>query len=208
VKARRGKQAFAIPGEASVSRSYDPRMHAYDDKTRHAGVLYVLMIVIAVAFGGFLWQLYSAPEIPRITAQPGPYKVEPPPAPPLQTTQITEATPAPADPSLAEQEAPVVELNPQPVSEPAAVHFVANGPYVAQLAALQSEEAVGTAWRRLASRAPDLFADAHMDVQRADLGPRGVYHRVRAGYFADRDSATAFCDRVRQMGQDCIVAAR
>jgi hypothetical protein len=47
-----------------------------------------------------------------------------------------------------------------------------------------------------------------MDVQRADLGSRGVYHRVRAGYFADRDSAARFCDRVRQMGQDCIVAAR
>jgi cell division septation protein DedD len=190
-----------------VSRSYDPRMHAYDDKTRHAGVLYVLMIVIAVAFGGFLWQLYSAPEIPRIPAQPGPYKIEPPPEP-LQTTQIAETPLPPVDPSLAEREAPVVELNPQPVSEPATVRFVANGPYVAQLAALQSEAAVGTAWRRLVSRAPDLFANAHMDVQRADLGSRGVYHRVRAGYFADRDSATRFCDRVRQMGQDCIVAAR
>ena len=191
-----------------MSRSYDPRMHAYDDQARHAGVLYVLMIVIAVAFGGFLWQLYSAPEIPRIPAQPGPYKIEPPPAPPQATQQAVETTPAPVDASLAEQEAPVVELNPQPVAEPASVRFLANGPYVAQLAALQSEAAVGTAWRRLVSRAPDLFADAHMDVQRADLGSRGVYHRVRAGYFADRDSATRFCDRVRQMGQDCIVAAR
>lgn len=183
-------------------------MHAYDDKARHAGVLYVLMIVIAVAFGGFLWQLYSVPEIPRIPAQPGPYKVEPPPEPPQTTQAVVEAAPAPADPSLAEQEVPFVELNPQPDPVAASPRFVANGPYVAQLAALQSEAAVSTAWRRLVSRAPDLFADAHMDVQRADLGSRGVYHRVRAGYFADRENATRFCDRVRQMGQDCIVAAR
>ena len=62
-----------------MSRSYDPRMHAYDDQTRHAGVIYILMLVIAVAFGGFVWQLYSAPEIPRIAAESGPYKMAPPP---------------------------------------------------------------------------------------------------------------------------------
>lgn len=193
-----------------MSRSYDPRMHAYDDQSRHAGVLYVLMVVIAVCFGGFLWQLYSAPEAPRIAAQPGPYKVEPPPEPPAPHTELTlrETTPAPAlDPAIAAAETPVVELNPQ-VDAPATPHFSANGRYVAQLAALQSEAAIDASWRRFVSRAPGLFAGASMDVQRADLGPRGVYHRIRAGYFASSDDATLFCERIRQMGQDCIVAAR
>ncbi|MBL8547443.1 MAG: SPOR domain-containing protein [Hyphomonadaceae bacterium] len=193
-----------------MSRSYDPRMHAYDDQSRHAGVLYVLMIVIAVCFGGFLWQLYSAPEVPRITAQARPYKIEPPPAPPASETEMAlrETTPMPAaESSPAEVEAPVVELNPQP-DTPAMPHFSSNGRYVAQLAALQSEAAIDASWRRFVSRAPALFAGASMDVQRADLGPRGVYHRVRAGYFASSDDATLFCERIRQMGQDCIVAAR
>jgi hypothetical protein len=53
-----------------------------------------------------------------------------------------------------------------------------------------------------------LFAHAQLDVERADLGQRGVYFRVRAGYFADRANATLFCDRIRQMGQDCIPIAR
>ncbi|MGQ0532873.1 MAG: SPOR domain-containing protein [Caulobacteraceae bacterium] len=193
-----------------MSRSYDPRMHAYDEQSRHAGVLYVLMLVIAVAFGGFLWQLYSAPEIPRITAPPGPYKVEPPPEQPASAPAVAETAPAPVDVSLAQEELPptaVVDLNPQP--ETAAMpRFVPNGPYIAQLAALQSEAAVDNAWRRFASRAPDLFANARMDVERADLGARGVYHRVRAGFFADRENASLFCERIRQMGQDCIVAAR
>lgn len=190
-----------------MSRSYDPRMHAYDEQSRHAGVLYVLMIVIAVCFGGFLWQLYSAPEAPRIAAQAGPYKVEPPPAPPAAQAEL-ETAPVPLDQIPPAEEAPMVELNPQP--DPAAVmpQFASNGRYVAQLAALQSEAGVDAAWRRLASRAPNLFADAHMDVQRADLGARGVYHRVRAGYFVTSEEATLFCERIRQMGQDCIVAAR
>lgn len=193
-----------------MSRSYDPRMHAYDDhRSRGAGVLYVLMVVIAVCFGGFLWQLYSAPEVPRITAQSGPYKVEPPPEPPPAQTSPDSAPPLTAnDRAMAEAEAPaVVELNPQP-DAPEMPRFAANGRYVAQLAALQSEAAIDPAWRRFVSRAPALFANAEMDVQRADLGARGVYHRVRAGYFASSGDATLFCERIRQMGQDCIVAVR
>jgi hypothetical protein len=202
-----------------LSTRYDPRTHAYDDQARHAGVIYVLMLVVAVAFGGFVWQLYTAPEIPRIPAPSSPYKVAPPPeagsAPDAAEqgafndtlegrTRAAAATPRPGPEAvLAEAEAP-----PGPPRLAPAPRFVSNGPYVAQLAALQSESAVDPAWRRFASRAPDLFASARLDVERADLGARGVYFRVRAGYFADRANAARFCERIRQMGQDCIVAAR
>jgi hypothetical protein len=184
-------------------------MHAYDEQTRHAGFIYVLMLVVALAFGGFVWQLYSAPDIPRISAPPGPYKVQPPAdaaAAPDATESAVYETAAPA----AEAAAPDAETAPAagPPQLPAAPQFVANGPYVAQLAALQSEAAVEQAWRRLSSRAPQLFQPARLDVERADLGPRGVYYRVRAGYFPDRANAARFCERIRQMGQDCIVAAR
>jgi hypothetical protein len=204
-----------------MSRSYDPRLHAYDDQARHAGMIYILMLVVAVAFGGFVWQLYSAPEIPRIQAEAGPYKIEPPAeaanAPDMVEqgafndalqgeTEAAAVTPRPApETAMVEMEAPVVSGPAQLTASP---NFVGAGPYVAQLAALQSEAAVDQAWRRLSSRAPQLFAHARLDTQRADLGQRGVYYRVRAGYFADRENASRFCERIRQMGQDCIVAAR
>jgi hypothetical protein len=187
-----------------VSTRFDPRMHLYDDQSRHAGVLYVLMLVVAVAFGGFVWQLYSAPETPQIAAPPGPYKVAPPPESPAAPDQ-TEQTALQPEPvsgaSASPQPAAAAEL-------PASPHVLPDGPYVAQLAALQSEAAVEQAWRRLSTRAPQLFASARLDVMRADLGPRGVYYRVRAGYFSDRANASRFCERIRQLGQDCIVAAR
>ena len=164
-------------------------------------MVYVLMLVVAAAFGGFVWQLYSAPEAPRIAAPAAPYKVEPP---------ATAAAPAPAD--VVEDEVEVAEVLPEensgaPRLAPAP-NVLADGRYVAQLAALQSEAGVELAWRRFASRAPGLFAEARLDVERADLGPRGVYYRVRAGYFADREGAARFCERIRQMGQDCIAVAR
>jgi hypothetical protein len=203
-----------------MSRSYDPRAHAYDDQTRHAGMVYILMLVVAVAFGGFLWQLYSAPEIPRISAPTSPYKIEPPAearnapdqveqgafADSLEgvSEQTAEVTPRPAPETVVVENAPT-EGPPQLGTAPI---FANNGPYVAQLAALQSEAATDQAWRRLSSRAPQLFAHARLDIERADLGQRGVYYRVRAGYFADRTNAARFCERIRQMGQDCIVAAR
>jgi len=189
-----------------VSRSFDPRMHAYDDQSRHAGTLYILMLVVAVAFGGFVWQLYSGPDIPRISAPPGPYKIEPP-AEIVETDALTvPETITPEGETLVAEEAPPPEVGVPEIG--AMPSFAGNGPFVAQLAALQSEAAVDPAWRRLSSRAPELFARAALDVERADLGQRGVYYRVRAGYFADRTQAARFCERIRQMGQDCIVAAR
>ncbi len=196
-----------------MSTRYD-RMHAYDEPSRGAGVIYVLMLVIAVCFGGFLWQLYSGPDAPHISAPAGPYKVQPPPegSDALDSTEQTlaEAAASQSSEELAPAEsAPIAsEQQTGPPQVAAAPTFAASGPYVAQLAALQSEAAVQQAWRRLSSRAPDLFAAAHLDVERADLGQRGIYYRVRAGYFTDRPNAARFCDRIRQMGQDCIVTTR
>ncbi|GAM99620.1 hypothetical protein U91I_03274 [alpha proteobacterium U9-1i] len=191
----------------------------YDDSHQHAPrmALYVLMLVVAVAFGGFVWQLYSGPSAPLISAPSGAYRVEP--APELATAPDEAEinafggnieTPAPvatADSAPAEIAPPPVETSGAPRLAPAPV-FAASGPFVAQLVALRAENGAQAAWARISSRAPGLFAPAHMDVERADLGAQGVFYRVRAGYFTDRANAVRFCERVRQMGQDCIVVQR
>jgi SPOR domain len=185
-----------------LATRYDPRMHAYDEQGRSSGMIYVLMLVVALAFGGFVWQLYSAPETPRIAAQPGPYKSAP----------AAESQADAAELQAYEAASGEIEVAPEVIREPVATteqpQVAARGPYVAQLAALQSAAAADVAWRRFASRAPSLFAAVHLDVERADLGQRGIYYRVRAGYFAERGDASRFCDEIKQMGQDCIATAR
>lgn len=208
---------------------FDPRMAMYEEQTRFSGVIYLLMLVVIVAFAGFVWNFYSGGETPRIAPPPGAYKVAPPPDAPNAPDEAENALydalesqaeqsaatprPAPEAPMDASLQPAAPETTPRDPATGAPriapdPTFVANGPYVAQLAALQSEAAVDAAWARLATRAPGLFARARLDVERADLGPRGIYFRVRAGYFADRANANRFCDRIEQMGQDCIVVQR
>ena len=188
----------------SDHRAEDERPHL-----PHRLFVYLLMLVIAAAFAGFIWSWYSGGrEAPLIQAELEAYKV----APPTGGVELAEGE-ARADEAVtprAEPEAPLdaaaqIAARPQPVQAP---RFVSNGPFLAQLAALQSEAAVAPAWARFSARAPDLFADARLDVERADLGARGIYYRVRAGHFPDRVNAVRFCDAIRQLGQDCIVVAR
>ena len=193
----------------------------HEEHRRVGGMLYLLMLVIALAFGGFVWQVYSGPDAPHIAAPAEPYKITPPPNAANAPDEAEQnaffnsldgdesngaaATPRPGPEVAAAAPARAQAGAPQLAAAPA---FAASGAYVAQLAALQSQAAVEPAWARLSSRAPNLFGQAHLDVERADLGQRGVYFRVRAGYFADRANASRFCERIRQMRQDCIPVAR
>jgi hypothetical protein len=43
------------------------------------------------------------------------------------------------------------------------------------------------------------------DVQKADLGAKGIYYRVRVGQ-PTRDQAVALCEQLRTAGGDCLLA--
>jgi cell division septation protein DedD len=93
-------------------------------------------------------------------------------------------------------------------SELSVSRFVAAGTYQVQLSALRSEDAAQSAWKSLQNTAPDLYAGAELDIQRADLGAKGVFYRLRIGSFADRDAAKGFCADVKATGKDCMVVAK
>jgi hypothetical protein len=180
-------------------------------------MIYGLLAALVVGMGAFLWSAYDGASVRGVPVRVSPatdrYK-EPGPgaeedtlvaAPVEDQLRNPEAVLAATDVAAPPEEPLAQDPNVAPVGPPAFVH---DGAFVAQIAALQSEGGIGPLWSRLSDRAPDLFADAKMDVQRADLGARGVYLRVRVGYFADRENAARFCVRMRAMGQDCMAVER
>ena len=127
----------------------------------------------------------------------GPAPVLPPPIA-TETTMPQAVETAPAKPAEA---APL----PEPQGPRARFAFAANGPYLVQIAALRSEEAAETSWKRVTASAPELYYGATKIIQRADLGSEGVFYRLRVGAFADRSEASAFCEAIKEAGANCIV---
>ena len=77
--------------------------------------------------------------------------------------------------------------------------------YVVQLAAFSERESAEAAIPQLRERFPALLASLPFHIQRADLGSGGLWHRVRAGAFAQREEALLLCQAFAARGQDCLV---
>lgn len=113
---------------------------------------------------------------------------------PLRVVPATPAAPAPAP-----------QVQPKPVSAAPEFAFSNGGAFLVQLAAFRSQEAAESAWTELNRKKPELFGSATKHIQRADLGAKGVFYRLRVGSFADRADASEFCDAVKAAGDNCIV---
>ncbi len=135
-----------------------------------------------------------------------------PPEPNIPDNEVREAeteasrqfAALPAERSLAPQGAPDAIL-PAPSS---ASRFSESGMFQIQLLALRSEPAARDAWSAIKSKNQTLFQGADLDIQRADLGARGIYYRLRLGSFSSRDNAREFCTDVKKVGTDCIVVTK
>ncbi|MEM9013973.1 MAG: SPOR domain-containing protein [Pseudomonadota bacterium] len=127
-------------------------------------------------------------------------------------TVVADATDA------VEVPAPVVQNN-EPVSVPdpgpattqvtqtsatAAVNAL-SGSYLVQVGAFGSNSEAVSNWQRMQSRLGDYLNGKAPSVERADLGDRGVYHRLRIGPFATAEAAKDYCMGLKDRGQDCLI---
>ena len=79
-----------------------------------------------------------------------------------------------------------------------------SGTHVVQVGAFRSNEEAVAQWNRMAGRLGDYLDGKARDVERADLGDRGVYYRLRIGPFGSSDAASAYCAGLKERGQDCL----
>ena len=99
---------------------------------------------------------------------------------------------------------PVAPIEIAPAS---AFAFSNGGEYLVQIAAFRSQDAAESAWKKASASKPELYSGAGKFVQRADLGAKGVFYRLRVGAFDQRSEASAFCEALKTAGDNCIVVS-
>jgi len=139
------------------------------------------------------------------------------------STQTTEVIPRqapdrPAAPEPAPQQAapepdpaPVVqqsEPEPEPAPATAGIAVDTSGNWVVQIASFRSRDDAEAAWLAFRTRFSNIASGVVPDVVEVNIPERGTYHRLRIAAFASRDEAVAYCARLQQGGQDCLVARR
>jgi hypothetical protein len=81
------------------------------------------------------------------------------------------------------------------------------GGHLVQVSSQRSREVALASFAELQQRYPGILGNRAPDIQRADLGERGVYYRVRVGY-PTREEAIRMCENLKAAGGDCLLATR
>ena len=125
------------------------------------------------------------------------------PAPQPAQSQARAPQPSvPAPPSAAPAPSNAVAIEPEPTpSQPA----VTPGSYVVQIASSQNRGDAEANWARLQTSLGAMVSGLGPDIERADLGSRGVWYRLRVGPFNSRGEADQFCRSLKTRGRDCLV---
>jgi cell division protein FtsN len=87
----------------------------------------------------------------------------------------------------------------------ASVSSVATDNYVVQISSQRSKADAQTSLRSLQAKFPKQLGDRKATVQRADLGPKGVYYRAVVGPFGSVDDADRLCSSLKAAGGQCMV---
>ena len=108
-----------------------------------------------------------------------------------------------------EESAPEEEVDPTP--EPSATPLPESdglGDYVVQLASFARSADAEATLARMTSKFSDVVGTNTLFIKETDLGDRGIWHRLRVGYFTVHSEAAEVCAKFQSRGQDCLVTAR
>ena len=164
------------------------------------------------------------PEAQAAPQQAAPAEAAPAPAPQQQMAAAEPAMPAMPMPQAAPAPAPVAEAAPPPAADPAPVAAIPPKPkvaaadaapvpakpsqYVVQVGSKQNQTEALATFADMQQKYPSLLASYRPMVQKADLGAKGVWYRLRIGPIVDKSAATKLCGQLKSQGHpDCLVMA-
>lgn len=150
----------------------------------------------------------TPPALPAVPEKPPTARelaAAPPPSAAVKAPSSPAAGKAPPTPAAA----PIVKVTPAlPAAKATPVAAQPGGAYMVQLGALKEESAAAKEWAKVQKANSDLLGALSLDVQRADLGDKGVFFRMRAGPLADPEAAKALCSALAQRKQGCMVVKK
>ncbi|WP_029057179.1 SPOR domain-containing protein [Stappia stellulata] len=123
----------------------------------------------------------------------------PPPAIPGRTAGASRTSAAPLDLTGSQQGA----TRPA-ASTPASGGTIPAGAYVVQVSSQRTQDQAQAAFDNLQRRYSGVLGGVTPVIQRADLGDRGTFYRVRIPS-SSRDDAISLCERLKSAGGDCFV---
>ena len=82
------------------------------------------------------------------------------------------------------------------------------GSHVVQVGAFRSAGEADAFWGQLGNRFGDYLDGKSKDVERADLGAKGIFYRLRIAGFDSADAANQYCSGLKARRQDCLVKKR
>lgn len=150
---------------------------------------------------GSVMESEAAPQVPampgdqpQMLAAAAPAEAAPQEPAPLQAPPAPEPKPAAAAP---QQTAAVAPQAPAAPSK-----------YVVQVASKKNQTEALASFADMQQKYPSLLGNYKPIVQKADLGSKGVWYRLRIGPIADKSSASKLCTQLKQQGlPDCLVMA-
>jgi cell division protein FtsN len=95
-------------------------------------------------------------------------------------------------------------LRPQEPTRPSPARC--GGRAVLQIGAYETGDADG-AWAAFKARHAGVAGTLAEDVEKVDLGTKGIWYRLRMGPFADKTPAAAACEKLKAEGATCFLAA-
>jgi cell division protein FtsN len=117
---------------------------------------------------------------------------------------VAAVQPAPVKPKVTKPAA--TQASATPAAAPAAS---ASTKYVVQVGSKKNQTEALASFADMQQKYPSLLASYRPMVQKADLGTKGVWYRLRIGPIADKTAAAKLCSQLKAQGlPDCLVATQ
>ncbi len=127
----------------------------------------------------------------------------------ISTSQQASGVPVPAaKPKAASSQTQVAALPKQPTqaAKPAAQSSGGSSKFVVQIAARRTQTDALATFANLQQKYTSLLDSYGPIIQRADLGSKGIWYRLRVGPMGTRDTANDLCKKLKNAGlKACIV---